>query len=187
MMSLKKKQALDQGPVTRGRDQAAGPGRALSRRRFSVIALAGLGSGVVPAFGQPPHAHLAAHFPAARSLPDELAAALRAGGPLVVMVSLEGCAYCRIVREQYLAPLARQGLAVVQVDWRSSAPLQDFSAQGTHDEAVRRWKIKVAPTLLFFGPGGREVAPRLVGLSNEDFYGAYLDARLEQARQASRS
>jgi hypothetical protein len=36
--------------------------------------------------------------------------------------------------------------------------------------------------VLFFGPGAREVAPRLVGLS-PDFYGAYLDQRLDTARR----
>ncbi len=100
------------------------------------------------------------------------------------MVSLEGCAYCRLVREHYLAPLVQQGLAAVQVDWRSPQALQDFAGPGTHDDAVRRWKIRVAPTLLFLGPGGREVAPRLVGVSSTDFYGAYLEARLEEARKA---
>ena len=188
MTSFSRKQAFDQGLSSSGRDCAFFKGPALTKRRFSAIVLSWLGSGVGPVLGQPAAApHSAMHLPASRSLPDELSVALRAGGPLVVMVSLEGCAYCRIVRENYLAPLARQGLAVVQVDWRSHAPLQDFAAAGTHDDAARRWKIKVAPTVLFFGPGGREVAPRLIGMSSEDFYGAYLDARLEQARRASRS
>jgi hypothetical protein len=152
---------------------------AASRRRFSAIVLTWLISGTLQARAQ--------GLSAARSLPDELAAALRRGGPLVVMVSLEGCAYCHIVREQYLAPLAREGLAVVQVDWRSKEPLQGFSGLLTHDEQVRAWKVRIAPTLLFLGAGGREVAPRLVGMSSADFYGAYLDARLEQARKAARS
>lgn len=152
---------------------------AWSRRGFSSIVLAWLGSGALAARAQ--------GLPVARSLPEELAAALRQGGPLVVMVSLEGCVYCRMVREQYLVPLAREGLAVVQVDWRSNEPLQSFSGAGTHDEQVRAWKIRMAPTLLFLGLGGREAAPRLVGMSSADFYGAYLDARLEQARKAARS
>jgi hypothetical protein len=42
--------------------------------------------------------------------------------------------------------------------------------------------VDVAPTVLFFGRTGREVAPRLVGASR-DFYGAYLEQRLETARR----
>jgi hypothetical protein len=36
--------------------------------------------------------------------------------------------------------------------------------------------------VLFFGKGGSEVAQRLVGASIPDFYGAYLEERLRQAR-----
>jgi thioredoxin-related protein len=123
---------------------------------------------------------------AAVSLPDELAQAQKKGGPLVVMVSLEGCPFCKVARENYLAPLReQQGLAVVQVDMRSSRMLKDFTgATRTHDELTRAWRIKVAPSVLFFGRGGAEIAERLVGGYLPDFYGAYLDERLRLARAA---
>lgn len=122
-------------------------------------------------------------LPRARSLRDEVALALTGGQPLLVMVSLDGCPFCKIARENYLAPLQQQGVPWVQVDMRSSARLLDFDgAMRTHDELVRAWKIRLAPTVLFFGPLGRELAPRLVGGSQSDYYGAYLDQRLAQAR-----
>ena len=124
-------------------------------------------------------------LPLAVSLRDELAAALRQAQPLVVMVSLEGCPFCRTVRQSHLAPMHREGLAVVQLDWRTSRAVADFAgAPATHDDMVARWGVKVAPTVLFFGPGGREVAERLRGAAIPDFYGAYLDARLATARKA---
>ena len=141
---------------------------------------------------------LAAVWPAARaasvplpqafSLADELAAALQRGEPLVVMVSLEGCPFCVVARNSYLAPLRAEGqLAIVQVDMRTTRPLKDFQGQSlTHEQMSRRWAIKLAPTLLFFGRGGLEVAERLVGGMLPDFYGAYLDQRLETARKAVR-
>ena len=141
---------------------------------------------------------LAAFVPAARSasstlpqavsLADELAAALRHGEPLVVMVSLEGCPFCVVARNSYLAPLRAEGrLDIVQVDMRTGRPLKDFQGQAlTHEEMTRRWAIKLAPTVLFFGKGGLEVAERLVGGMLPDFYGAYLDQRLEAARKAVR-
>jgi hypothetical protein len=49
---------------------------------------------------------------------------------------------------------------------------------------IRQWQISVTPTVLFFGPGGKEVAERLEGASLPDFYGAYLDQRLEKGRLA---
>lgn len=125
-------------------------------------------------------------LPSAKALGDELALALKNEHPLVVMVSLEGCPYCKLVRENYLSPLHReQGLPVVQVDMHSSAVVQDF--QGTlftHDKLVHQWHITAAPVVLFFGRGGLEVAPRLDGVSSSDYYGAFLDQRLEQARAA---
>jgi hypothetical protein len=130
-----------------------------------------------------------ASLPTAASLPDELAQAQKKGSPLLVMVSLDGCPYCKVVRENYLGPMQEQeGLPVVQVDMRSRRPIKNFQgAMVTHDELIRSWRIKVAPTVLFFGRGGVEIAERLVGGYIPDFYGAYLDERLLQARAALRS
>ena len=54
----------------------------------------------------------------------------------------------------------------------------------THDAQVRAWGVRMAPTVLFFGRGGIEVAERLVGAGMPDFYGAYLEERLTTARNA---
>ena len=125
-----------------------------------------------------------ATLPPALDLRRELDVALARHQPLVVMVSLDGCAYCRIVRDHYLAPMhQQQGLPVVQVDMRSRRALKDVDGRSVvHDEFVRARRVTVAPTVLFLGPNGEELAERLVGGSIPDFYGAYLDQRLEQAR-----
>lgn len=128
-----------------------------------------------------------ATLPAAHSLPEELAYALHQGQPLVVMVSLDGCSFCRIARQSHLAPMHREGAAIVQVDMRSTQVVRDLDGQmRTHDALVQGWRVKIAPTLLFLGPGGREVAKRMVGAYQPDFYGPYLDERLVQARAAIR-
>lgn len=124
-------------------------------------------------------------FSSAVSLRDEVQKANAAGNPLLVLVSLDGCPYCKMARENYLAPLRDQGVLVVQVDMHSAVVIIDFDgASSTHDSWIRTRKVKVAPTLFFFGPQGREVAPPLVGSVESDFYGAYLDGRMEQARTA---
>lgn len=121
-------------------------------------------------------------LPLARALPDELAAALRHGRPLVVMVSLEGCPFCRMARQSHLAPMHREGGAIVQVDMRSAQTVRDFDGRMvTHDALVQRWRVSIAPTLLFLGPGGRELAERMEGAYQPDFYGPYLQDRLEKA------
>jgi thioredoxin-related protein len=127
-------------------------------------------------------------LPVPTSLPDELALALKMDSPLLVMVSLEGCPFCKIARENYLAPLQRQqGLWMVQVDMRNRQSVRDFDGTDqTQDQLIRKWGIKVAPTVLFFGRRGVEVAERLVGGYIPDFYGAYLDDRLRIAKAAIR-
>lgn len=130
----------------------------------------------------------AAELPLAHNLKDELASALEKRQPLVVMVSVGGCPFCKVARNNYLAPLHEQeGLPVAQLDMGSRDRLQDFrGVTVTHGDLVRQWKIRVAPTVLFFGRGGVEVAERLVGGYIPDFYGAYLDQRLAQARASLR-
>lgn len=151
----------------------------LTRRQW---VLAGAAAGLLVAAGPA----LAATLRAPTSLPDALAAALKKGSPLVVMVSLAGCPFCAIARDNYLAPLQGQsGLSIVQIDMRSREMVQDFSgASQTQDQLIRSWGIKIAPTVLFLGRGGTEVAERLVGGYIPDFYGAYLDDRLRTARAA---
>lgn len=125
-------------------------------------------------------------LPVPMSLPDELAAALKKRSPLLVMVSLPGCPFCKIARTNYLLPLQRQtGLAMVQVDMRNRQALVGLDGVSqTQDQVTRNWGIKIAPTVLFFGAGGAEVAERLVGGYIPDFYGYYLDERVRAARSA---
>lgn len=135
-----------------------------------------------------PRLSAAAPLPVSEALAVDLNRALSRGAPLLVMVSLDGCPYCKLVRENYLAPMhEREGLAVVQINMRNKATVIDFNGKPwTQDALIRSWGVTVAPTVLFFGAGGVEVAERLVGASIPDFYGAYLDERLKTARLAVR-
>lgn len=128
-------------------------------------------------------------LPPSVSLKDELRNALRKGNPLVVMVSLEGCIFCKGVRESHLVPMReQQGLDVVQIDMRTQQPTHSFAgAVATHEQMIQSWSVRVAPTVLFFGLGGAEVAERLTGGYIPDFYGAYLDERLAKARARVRA
>lgn len=163
---------------------ASQPG--LTRRHCLLAAAAGLTLSLGANVGASTVAGAA--LPSPLSLADELALALKKGQPLVVMVSLDGCPFCKMARENYLAPLRTQeGLPVVQIDMRSARTVKNFSGIAqTHDELIRSWRVKVAPTVLFFGPSGAEISKRMVGAYIPDFYGAYLDERLQQARLALR-
>ena len=150
-------------------------------RRRDWLMLAGASLAGLPVWAQSG----AATLPLAQSLPDELARALKSKQPLIVMVSLEGCVFCRQARQSHLSPLQKAGTAIVQVDMRQNQPVLDFAGKlTTHDQLTRLWKVSITPTLLFFGPGGKEVAERMEGAYQPDFYGPYLEDRIAQGRKA---
>ena len=127
----------------------------------------------------------AAALPTPASLRGAALAAAARGEPLVVMTTLKGCVYCELVRNNYLAPMRREGLLVaVQLDVQDrQSSLQSFAGDTTTPaDQARAWKARFTPTVMFFGPDGQELAERLVGVAVPDFYGEYLEARLTEAR-----
>ncbi|TXT38130.1 MAG: hypothetical protein FD135_3088 [Comamonadaceae bacterium] len=157
------------------------PTLSLNRRSFhQFVGLMALGANSWAA---------APSLPNPSSLADELASALQKSMPLMVMVSLEGCPFCKVVREHYLLPLMREEhVPIVQINMRDPQVLLDFERKSqTQASLITRWNVSVAPTVLFFGRHGAEVAERLVGGSIPDYYGAYLDDRLKLARAAVRA
>ncbi|OYU30983.1 MAG: hypothetical protein CFE39_10815 [Comamonadaceae bacterium PBBC2] len=137
---------------------------------------------MLPALSTKVWASAGVTLPLATSLEADLEQALQVARPLLVVVSLETCSYCELVRTNYLAPMRkRDGLHVVQVDMRSPLQVVDFGGQlMSHQAWIKKRKVTTAPTVLFLGAGGNEVATRLVGAS-PDFYGAYLEDRLRTA------
>lgn len=145
--------------------------------RFTSVVVLGLSLALEPAAASPP-------LPEIQSLPQELHAAAAIRQPLVVMVSLPNCPSCVIVRKHHMLPLLAQGVPVRQISMKDGSPMRALDgSQVTQDEQSRRWKVKVAPTVLFLGPDGRELAERLEGALLADFYAAYLEDRLQRARQ----
>lgn len=124
-------------------------------------------------------------LPTPASLRGATQAAAAHGEPLVVMTTLTGCPYCDLVRNHHLLPMLRQGqVHAIQVDIRDrTGNLQGFDgSMTTPADQAKAWKARFAPTVLFLGPEGRELAERLVGVAVPDFYAEYLDARLTEAR-----
>lgn len=124
-------------------------------------------------------------LPSPASLRGPAQAAAARGEPLVVMTTLTGCPYCDLVRNHHLLPMLRQGqVHAIQIDVRDrTSTLQGFDgSMTTPADQAKAWKARFAPTVLFLGPKGDELAERLVGVAVADFYGEYLNERLQQAR-----
>lgn len=108
-----------------------------------------------------------------------------AGKVVVVLWGTAGCPWCAALRAEVMVHLWRNAerlsLQVVEFDMNDTGPL---AQQPELNPAAlsRRLGIRVSPTVSFHGPAG-ELADRLVGYPSRDFYSAYLDERLEQARR----
>ena len=157
--------------------------RSLYTRR---LWMQGLAVGAAPVMAAPDASERL--LPSSQDLRRELQAALARQEPLVVMASLHGCPYCKLVRENFLLPLSQSGACITQIHFLSRDPLRNWAGeQSTHGAVIRQLGIELAPSLLFYGAAQQEVAARLVGGSIPDFYGAYLDERMAAARAALRS
>jgi len=159
--------------------------KAVGRRGFTA-ALAG--SLALPALAWQARIRVkVATLPVPASLPEAAGLAAKQGGPLVLLISLPGCPYCELVRRNYLLPARNEsGLEAWQLHISdNSTPLLGFDGKATTAAAwTKAWKATFTPTVLFLGPEGQKLAEPLVGVAVPDFYGAYLDERLESARTA---
>jgi thioredoxin-related protein len=127
-------------------------------------------------------------LPAARRLRAEARAAAARGQPLVLMFSLPGCGYCEQLRRSTYRWLLRDGVPVEQLEMVPGNALQGFDGRPTDGAAVAaRYGVHLAPTVLFLDPDGREIGERLVGAGVPDFYGAFVDRSLGQARDRLRA
>ncbi len=144
--------------------------------------------------------------------PDSLTALVRRAEterrPIVALFSQKGCPYCEAIRREQLGYLAREqeqrGVIVAEFDIadaqafapgargsqpasgpaRPAASSKTVWLAATSPEALARaFDVRLAPTVIFLGPRG-ELAERLIGYASRDFYGAYLDDRIELARAA---
>jgi len=105
--------------------------------------------------------------------------------PIVLMFSRAGCPYCIALRRDSLRHLAaeapQRGILFFELDVADDRPIGAASGV-TGVSLAREFAVTVTPTVVFVGPGG-ELAERLLGYGSRDFYNAYLDERIEQARR----
>ncbi len=113
------------------------------------------------------------------------------GLPILVLFSLPGCPYCESLRRSFLTPLIttspRQAI-VRQIDLNAATLLRGFDdASTTHGEFAKQHGIKFAPVVMLFTADGKPSGEPLVGAMLPDFYGAYLDEAISNARAATRT
>jgi len=119
-------------------------------------------------------------LPWARDLLAESRQAACHGQPLVVMFGSSTCPYCSVVRSLYMIPLMDDerypGILTRELETDSDQLVRDFTGkQVTMSELAARHGVTLVPQVVVFGPDGRQAGKPIIGISNEDFYGYYLD------------
>jgi thioredoxin-related protein len=112
------------------------------------------------------------------------------GLPLMLVFAQDHCGYCEQLDREVLDPYVIAGtfddkVVVRRVMIDSFGTLRDFDGTAiAPDEVSKRFHAYVTPTVIFVDADGRELAPRLVGIENIEFYAAYLEQNLAQARES---
>ena len=113
---------------------------------------------------------------------------IRADGLVLVLeFADEDCAYCRKLEQLFLLPMQRNADYQARILVRS-IPLNDIDTVIDFDgrslatsEFAARYGVSLTPTLLFLNAEGEEISERLVGIWSEDYYGAFIDERIDAA------
>jgi len=132
-------------------------------------------------------------LPQAMNLEKQGLVAQQRQTPVVLVVISNSCPYCQRLEEEVLRPLLISGdyddriqLQILNQDQHDYRV--DFDGVKRSPDAIAdRYGIQLVPSVLLLGPKGEELAERLIGIGVIDFYWAYLDQAIEQARAKLRS
>lgn len=150
------------------------------RRFLSVLTLIALSALAGRAWAETP-------LPPVQDLQQSVRKAVSKDQPLIVMFSLPSCPFCEKLRRTQYQFLAKEGYVVQQIEITSRTPVVGFDGKPiTGVQLAKQFGIKLAPTVLFFGPGGKEIGERITGAPTADFYGAFIDRALKESAQALR-
>lgn len=108
---------------------------------------------------------------------------------LVVEFSSEYCGFCRKLEELFLLPMQRNAeynarVLIRYISLDAYETLIDFDGRSmSTGEFAERYDVSLTPTLLFLNADGIEMSEKLVGIWSEDFYGGFIDNRIDEARE----
>lgn len=106
--------------------------------------------------------------------------------PIMLFFTQPGCVFCERARRQYIEPLASTAewrARTLSIEVSRTQKLRDFDGlETTGAEIARRYGVRVYPTVVFVDSNGVALADPIEGFTVPDFYGAYLEERLQHAR-----
>ena len=116
---------------------------------------------------------------------------MRAGKLLLVLeFAREDCPYCHKLERLFLLPMQRNAdyddkILIRSILLNDDQTVIDFDGRSlATNEFAARYGVSLTPTLLFLNADGIETSERLVGIWSEDYYGGFIDSRIDTARDS---
>lgn len=108
--------------------------------------------------------------------------------PIMLAVGAEFCEFCHILREEVLDPMALGGeyegkymyMRYFSIDDRFPIPGIDGKPMYKEKWAYQH-NADLTPTVIFIDGEGKEVAEKIIGISNIELFSALIHSRLNQA------
>jgi thioredoxin-related protein len=132
-------------------------------------------------------------IPTANNLAETGQLSKQPGIPIIVFVSRDACPYCRSLRDKILVPMLvagkfEQRAILLELSLDRVNPLTGFeNNQITAKAFAQFYRAEITPTLLFLNSEGLEISKRIVGISNLELYGFYLQKSIDEAMLAIRA
>ena len=107
--------------------------------------------------------------------------------PILIFFNLTGCHYCRGALREVIVPMFqnaewRAAMEFRQVTVDDGKSLVDFDGKPIENIAfAKNRKGTFTPTVMLVDDKGQLLGDPIVGISNFDFYGAYVDALAKKA------
>ena len=118
-------------------------------------------------------------------------ASLARSQELVILIEFsdDDCEYCLLLENEFLIPMSKNRGYGEKVIIRSLPLSGDHQFKGFQGELVSasqfasKYQVMVTPTMVFLDANGNELSEKLVGIWSIDFFGSYIDERIDTARQ----
>ena len=105
----------------------------------------------------------------------------------LALFSQRDCAFCNEVRGHNLKPIMAtrpRRIMVAEFELMGTRRVATWTGRSLTEAAfARKRKAKFAPTVMFLGTAGAELAPPIIGLSRE-YVSAHLDQRIQISSKA---
>ena len=113
--------------------------------------------------------------------------------PILLVVTQEHCPFCHRVKDEILVPMLISGdyqgrVLIRELLIDPGETVRDFQGrQRDAREFAHEYKVWVTPTLLYLGPDGQELRPRILGINTMEMYGYYVDEGIDESLRRLRS